>query len=71
MPWRQESMKDVASCDKRRGGASNPRSDDLRMGEPGRGNARSPAPEHIGREEATRGTETSKYPEEKKATAIP
>jgi hypothetical protein len=41
------------------------------MGEPTGGNAPVPTPEHIGREEASGGTETSKYPEEKKATAIP
>ncbi len=41
------------------------------MGEPTGGNAPVPTPEHIGRVEASGGTETSKYPEEKKATAIP
>jgi len=41
------------------------------MGEPTGGNAPVPTPEHIGREEASGGTETSKYPEEKKASAIP
>ena len=34
MPWRQEPMKDAASCDKPRGAASRPRSVDLRMGKP-------------------------------------
>jgi hypothetical protein len=34
MPWRNQAKKDVASCDKLRGGASNLRSGDFRMGEP-------------------------------------
>ena len=38
-------MKDVASCDKPRGGANGLRSADLRMGEPAGGNAPAPAPE--------------------------
>ena len=34
MPWHEQAMKDVASCEKLRGGASNLRSGDIRMGEP-------------------------------------
>ena len=34
MPWRQEAMKDVVSCDKLRGVANRLRSGDLRMGKP-------------------------------------
>ena len=34
MPWHKKAMKDVISCDKRRGGANTLRSDDLRMGKP-------------------------------------
>ena len=34
MPWHQESMKDVISCDKLRVGAHSQRSGDFRMGEP-------------------------------------
>jgi hypothetical protein len=34
MPWRQEAMKDVASCDKLRGAANERRSVDFRMGKP-------------------------------------
>jgi hypothetical protein len=41
------------------------------MGKPTGGNAPVPTPEPIGREEVSGGTETSKYPEEKKASAIP
>ena len=64
-------MKDVASCDKPRGGANGPRSADLRMGEPAWGHAQATPPERIGRASATRGTETSKYPEERKSTETP
>ena len=41
------------------------------MGKPGTYWQVSYPSEYIGRVEQTRGTETSKYPEEKKATAIP
>ncbi len=34
MPWHQESMKDVISCDKPRGAANELRSGDFRMGKP-------------------------------------
>ena len=34
MPWHQEPMKDVISCDKLRGTANRYRSVDFRMGEP-------------------------------------
>ncbi len=47
MPWRQETMKDVASCDKPRGAASGLRSEDFRMGQPGRGHTRSSCGECI------------------------
>ena len=36
MPWHQEPMKDVTSCDKPRGGANIHRSGDFRMGKPTR-----------------------------------
>ena len=36
MPWHQEPMKDVTSCDKLRGAAHELRSVDFRMGKPGR-----------------------------------
>jgi hypothetical protein len=39
MPWRQEAMKDVVSCDKLRGAASGRRYVDLRMGKPPPGHA--------------------------------
>ena len=34
MPWHLKAMKDVASCEKLRVGASNLRSEDVRMGQP-------------------------------------
>ena len=34
MPWHQEPMKDVISCDKLRGAANELRSGDIRMGKP-------------------------------------
>ena len=34
MPWHQEPMKDVISCEKLRGGANILRSGDIRMGKP-------------------------------------
>ena len=34
MPWHQEPMKDVISCDKLRGAANKLRSEDFRMGKP-------------------------------------
>ena len=34
MPWRQEAMKDVVSCDKFRGVANRLRSGNFRMGKP-------------------------------------
>ncbi len=58
-------MKDVASCEKPRGAASEHRSGDVRMGKPGTGYTVSPE------REPTQGTETSKYLEEKKSKEIP
>ena len=58
-------MKDVVSCEKRRRGANNHRSGDVRMGKPATGHAVAPA------REPTEGTETSKYLEEEKSTEIP
>ena len=70
MPWRQEAMKGVASCDMPRGAASRHRSEDARMGEPGWGNAHSSVTESIGHGTQTEGTETSQYLEEKKSNEI-
>ena len=65
MPRHEPAMKDVASCDKPRGAASELRSGDVRMGKPGGGYT--PSPER----ELTQGTETSKYLVEKKSNEIP
>ena len=71
MPRCQEAMKGAASCDKPRGAANRLRSGDSRMGEPAVSNVTVSMAEYIGHGGHTWGTETSKYPEEKKATAIP
>ena len=63
-------MKDAASGETLRGGASNLRSGDIRMGKPATRWVALPS-EHIGRGEGTRRTETSKYPKEEKTTVIP
>jgi hypothetical protein len=62
MPWRQEAMKDVVSCEKLRGVASRRRSGDVRMGKPGGSYSRHLPAEFIGRREPTGGIETSQYP---------
>ena len=65
-------MKDAASCEKPRGAASRLRSVDFRVGQPTCFNRQVPYAEIVvGIWGDTRGTETSKYPEEKKAKAIP
>ena len=53
MPWHEEAMKDVVSCDKLRVGANNRQSGDFRMGKPGTGNAVPLPAEYIGRVELT------------------
>ncbi len=63
--------KDVASCEKLRGGANILRAVDIRMRELNTSNIVLSIPEHIGYERGTRGTETSQYPEEKKVKTIP
>ena len=62
MPRHRRAKKDVASCEKPRGGASNLRSVDIRMGQPDPGHAG--LSRLSGRR--TRGSETSKYLEEEK-----
>jgi hypothetical protein len=66
MPRHEPAMKDVASCEKLRGAASERRSGDVRMGKPGR--VLSPV---TPTGEPTQGTETSQYLEEEKSTEIP
>ena len=71
MPWRKGAKKDAASGETLRGAASERRSGGIRMGEPTSGEPEVSHTEHIGMGGETGRTETSKYPEEKKATAIP
>ena len=70
MPWQDQAMKDVVSCDKPRTGGSNLRPGDLRMEQSVQSNVCKLCTEFIGAEEPTQGTETSKYPEEEKTTVI-
>ena len=67
MPWYQEAMKDVGSCDKLRGAATQALIRRFPNGETRAGECRPPRTEYIGVLEPTRGTETSQYLEEKKS----
>ncbi len=71
MPWHQEAMKGVASCDKPRGVANRLRSGDTRMGKADSSHVESPPAEFIGGTERTKGSETSQYLEEEKSIEIP
>ena len=71
MPWYQEAMKDVGSCEKLRGAATQVSIRRYPNGETRAGECRPPHTEYIGVLEPTQGTETSKYLEEKKSTEIP
>jgi len=62
MPWLSEAKKDVASCEKLRGAASERRTVNVRMGQPTR--------KGIQQWRQTWGTETSKYLQEKKTKVI-
>ena len=71
MPWYQEAMKDVGSCEKLRGAATQASIRRCPNGETRAGQYRPPHTEYIGVLEQTQGTETSKYLEEKKSIEIP
>ncbi len=71
MPWHQQAMKGVVSCDKPRVVANRRQSEDARMGKPGPSHVGPSLGEYIAQTRRTGGTETSQYLEEKKATAIP
>ena len=71
MPWQKQAMKDVASCDKPRGAASNFDPGMSEWGNPTGANTSDHSAEYIGVTERTQGSEPSQYPEEKKKTAIP
>ena len=61
-------MKDVAACDKSRGGGKQPLIREFPNGVTHADEVGIPTTEYIGREEGTWGSETSQYPEEKKQT---
>ena len=63
MPWHQEPMKDVISCEKLREGANIHRSVDIRMRElTWREKAMYLCVSKVAHKRGTWGTETSKYP---------
>ena len=62
----KELMKDVAACDKSRGGGKQPVIRECPNGETHTDEVGIPTTEYIGRMEGTWGSETSQYPEEKK-----
>ena len=59
-------MKDVAACDKSRGGGKQPLIRECPNGVTHADEVGIPTTEFIGREEGTWGSETSQYPEEKR-----
>ena len=61
-------MKDVAACDKSRGGGKQPMIRESPNGVTHADEVGVPTTEYIGRVEGTWGSETSQYPEEKKTT---
>ncbi len=71
MPWYQEAMKDVGSCEKLRGVATQTLIRRCPNGKTCAGESQPSHTEYIGVLKPTRGTETSKYPEEEKSTEIP
>ena len=70
MPWYQEAMKDVGSCEKLRGVATQTLIRRFLNGETRGGASRPAYTESIGVKRPTQGTETSKYLKEEKAIAI-
>jgi len=62
----KEPTKDVAACDKSRGGGKQPMIRECPNGETPIGEANRPTTEYIGRVEGTWRSETSQYPQEKK-----
>ena len=71
MPWYQEAMKDVGSCEKLRGAATRALIRRYPNGATRGGESRPARTEYIGVTRPTQGTETSKYLKEKKTTVIP
>ena len=62
----KEPMKDVAACEKSRGGGKQPLIRECLNGETHMSEAHVPHPEHIGVRAGTWRSETSQYPVEKK-----
>ncbi len=66
----EELMKDVAACDKSRGGGKQPVIREFPNGATHRDEVAISNAEYIGVEKGTWGSETSQYPEEKKKTTL-
>ena len=71
MPWQNQAMKDVASCDKLRGAAHRRYIRRFPNGETLPGKTRERPAESIGGYERTEGSEPSQYLQEEKETSIP
>ena len=71
MPWQNQAMKDVASCDKLRGAAHRRYIRRFPNGETHMSEPHVRPAEYIGGYERTQGSEPSQYLEEKKETSIP
>ncbi len=71
MPWQNQAMKDVASCDKLRGAAHRRYIRRFPNGETHMSKPHVRPAEYIGGYERTQGSEPSQYLEEKKETSIP
>ena len=70
MPWQNQAMKDVASCEKLRGAAHRRYIRRCPNGETHEGKTLVRPDEYIVRFERTQGSEPSQYQEEKKETSI-
>src|ERR1700728_4422864 len=71
MPWQNQAMKDVASCDKLREAAHRRYIRRFPNGETHYGKTVVHPAEYIGGHERTQGSEPSQYLKEKKETSIP
>ena len=71
MPWQNQAMKDVASCDKLRGAAHRRYIRRSPNGETHMSKPHVRPAEYIGGYERTQGSEPSQYLQEEKETSIP
>jgi len=71
MPWQNQAMKDVASCEKPRGAAHRRYIRGCPNGETHLSKTQVHPAEYIGGSERTEGSEPSQYLQEKKETSIP